>query len=428
MEKERKKEGLLKSASKLASASFLAQIISLVALPFISRAYSKEDIGVAGIVMTLATLLSFLASGSYGQAIVISRRHVAQLLLPASLCYSFFLSILLGVLLFLLRGALAAFLPTGSGFAQILPYWYWVPFLVFFLSAYMILAGYANHQQRYGRLALANLWQSGTTNGMKVGLGLLGASSATALITSSTIGGVAGLATLFGVKSRSTPSPHITARRMKLALYYNRNFPLYSSPMMLVNSLVATLLIVALPRWYGLAELGLITMASQVTSRPLSLVTEAFSRVYCRDFAGRVAERKPLLPVFWRFARYFFIVVLPASILLYALMPWLVTFLLGDKWQDLVPIVRAMIPFLALGSINSIFNFLPEIFRKQRRLLVAYLLILFYQFLLLVLIASNASFSLFYTLYYKLVLVVPVLFMVWLYCFMVRYDKALHTK
>ena len=154
--------------------------------------------------------------------------------------------------------------------------------------------------------------------------------------------------------------------------------------MMLVNSLAATLLIVALPSWYGLAELGLITMASQVSSRPLSLITGAFSRVYCRDFACRVTERRPLLPAFWRFTRYFLLVITPIAILLYLFMPWLVKFVLGGKWGELVPIIRAMIPFLCLGVMTSIFNFLPEIFRKQKKLLIAYLIILSYQFLSLI--------------------------------------------
>lgn len=428
MEKAISKEGIIKSASKLASASFLAQLISLAALPIISRAYSKEAIGIAGIVMTLSTLLSFLASGSYGQAIVISRQYVARLLLPASLCYCFICSLVVAFFMLIFKEFIAPSLPISSGFSHVATYWYWIPFLVFFLSAYMVLSGYANHQKKYGRLAFSVLCQSGATNGIKVGLGLYGASSATALIASSTAGGLLGIYALSCFKPKQSSRLHLTPKRMRLALAYNKDFPLYSSPMMLVNSLAATLLIVALPSWYGLAELGLITMASQVSSRPLSLITGAFSRVYCRDFACRVTERRPLLPAFWRFTRYFLLVITPIAILLYLFMPWLVKFVLGGKWGELVPIIRAMIPFLCLGVMTSIFNFLPEIFRKQKKLLIAYLIILSYQLLLLILLASNMGFSDFYGLYYKLVLVVPILFILWLYLFMMRYDKELKKE
>lgn len=420
-----KRYPILQSVSKLAGASILAQIVSLMALPFISRLFEKEMIGLAGIVMTISTLLSFLASGNYGQAIVIAKQNSSKVLLRGGMLYAFFFSLLL-FFLFYLFGRSSIFsniLWQGDSLSRVKEYWGVIPWVVFVLSIYMLLAGYANQKRAYSRLAFAQFIQSAVGNGFKVGLGFMGFISASSLIFSSALGVfVASLALLpfflFFEK-------RITLPRIKKTLLYYRNFPLYSSPMMLVNSLVASLTIILLPRWYGLAEIGLIAMAAQVSSRPLSMVTEAFSRVYCKDFAERVSHRKLLFPLFKRFMILFVGIVLPMAILLYLVMPYLVSFLLGNKWQEVTPIIRAMIPYLSLGSLVSIFNFLPEIFNQQRRLLFAYLLILVYESLLLYFLASRLEFQQFYSLFYLLMLLAPLLFMGWLYTFIARYDKSL---
>lgn len=146
--------------------------MSFLVLPIVGRIYPKEAIGLAGVVMTYSTLLSLLASGNYGQAIVIAKPYTSRILLRAALLYSFSFSLIIALFFVFFSGFIVSIIPPDSSFHQVVAFRYWIPIIVFLLTAFMALSGFANQHRKYDRLSLAFLLQSLSVNGLKIGLGL----------------------------------------------------------------------------------------------------------------------------------------------------------------------------------------------------------------------------------------------------------------
>lgn len=62
--------------------------------------------------------------------------------------------------------------------------------------------------------------------------------------------------------------------------------------------------------------------------------------------------------------------VVPTFAILYFVLPSLTEWLLGDGWSVAGSYIRIMLPWVAMNSIASSINFIPDVFKRQRGLLV----------------------------------------------------------
>ena len=106
----------LKDVMKLSSFSVLGQIVTVAALPFITRLYTPEDFGNYSLLVTVVSLAGVIASGMYHRAVMVAHDEVeADCLVLLSLALAFFAGLLVYGLSYVL-GSLTAKPSTASTF------------------------------------------------------------------------------------------------------------------------------------------------------------------------------------------------------------------------------------------------------------------------------------------------------------------------
>src|SRR5690554_7483720 len=95
------KSELLKSALVLSSGTILAQGISYVLMPFITRLYTPEDFGEFGMIMRIVAFLAVVGAGRYEFAIPLPKKdehafHIYRLTLRI-LVWTVSLSLIAGI-------------------------------------------------------------------------------------------------------------------------------------------------------------------------------------------------------------------------------------------------------------------------------------------------------------------------------------------
>ena len=192
-----------------------------------------------------------------------------------------------------------------------------------------------------------------------------------------------------------------------------------------IDYLLGSLLVLLLPQQFGMQEIGWITMAIMLASRPLQVISDGVSGVYFHRTSEMVNARHPLMPMVKTFLYRWFLVATPLALLLFFLLPWMVGILLEATYAPTAKIIRLMLPMLLFRVPCTIFNILPDVLRKQRTHM-------WIQIGLLVGQLGVLSFSLYYGLsfaelllfYYGSVTLLLVSYGIWLLYITKQYDRT----
>lgn len=395
--------------AKLLGSVTLVQAIGFVLLPLLSRYYTKEDYGILGTIMAIVGLTTLMANGRYDQAIFVAPiggriRLLRMLGIGINLALTLVLTLLCLV---------APYFLAGTSYERILPYLFIVPLTTLCSGLFSILAATANAYGQYGTLGIAGIIQGYLNNGLKVLCGYLSMGVWGFALAFNT--GLAAAAAFCGVRNPVLWLRSVTWRRLLVAAHHYRSFPKFTIGQGVVGILIASLLPLMLPNYYTTEQIGLITMLYMITRRPVQVYSDAASRVYARRMVEAHELGNAFLPEMNRLS----LRILAVSVLVWVVFPWfadsLITAVLGDQWTELGSIITHMIPFLGMMSLIYIFEFIPDVVKRQRDYWLWQSTRLVAEILLIVCLAPRMAFVPFLQTYFYFSTFTYVLLFVWFY-------------
>lgn len=265
---------ILRAISTLASGTAFAQLLSICALPLVTRLYTPQDLGVIASFITLVTLPAVIACLRYETAIALPpAESTARQLLVISLIAAAVFSCLAGIILWMDQGILAGWLntPDISGYLWLIPFGI---FLSAALSAFQFLA---IRNQKYLGVAQSRILQSVTNLGLQLGLGYTGYGSK-GLIAAFMTSTLVGCMSLFG--RFKLHAPDVTRGSLWATASAYKNFPLFSSPEALASAAGNQIPILLIAASASTSEAGFLLLASRAVSSPIQIVGMAISQVY----------------------------------------------------------------------------------------------------------------------------------------------------
>lgn len=353
---------LVRNSARLLSANVVAQAIGLLVYPILTRMYSPEDFGLLNLFMSIGGIFVLISTADYQNAIVLPKEdHRARALVQ--LC---------GCLLLAMVAVLVLSIPFSNPIARLFKApnlaccWWLMPLYVGGLSGWAILSNYYIRRKSFRRISVYQMSQSVLNAGGKLGFGALGFLSGgmivssilapiLAILVSLFKGGRALLSDLFRIDK---PALHAESRAY-------RNFPLYSMPRSLVNTLSGNLPFLLLTPLFGLTELGYFGMAFTLSFRPIQIIVQSIYQVLFQRTAQLVNDKKQIGYLIYKYVVYSFCFLIISFSLLYFILPWLTVLLLGNSWYVSGEYIRILLPWLLLVCITTSINFIPDIFSKQ---------------------------------------------------------------
>lgn len=324
---------LWKGVFILGSGTALAQVISIIFTPFITRLYLPSDFGILGIYSAILTILIAFASLRYEFAIPLPKEQnkAAHIVM---LC--FIIIIILSIIIILFLFFFGEYLIQILKFPDENPY-IWLILLGFFgAGIYQILNYWAIRQRDYPRITHTKINQSIGGSVSKLIFGVLGFGP-TGLIFGHIISNIAGIWTFIDAirKKDCEHFKEISISDIKNAAREHRDFPIYAAPATLVFAISLQIPVFMLTLMYDIQIVGWYTLAYQMLALPVTLIAGSLAQVFYGEAATGIRENPAILkPLYLDTTKKLILISLPAIFIPTLLAPLLFPIIFGDLWRE----------------------------------------------------------------------------------------------
>lgn len=370
MEFKNKLSSILKGKSSraillLASGSILAQLITLICSPIITRLYSPAQMGDYTFIITIVSLFAVIVNARY-DAVIVSAKDDYEVAL---------LSIISWIIAFILTMIItlgSIFIVNNSNsykhISSSLILWVFPLLLIYGITN--VLNGYNNRYKEYRIMSDVHVVRMGGQNIITIILGFF-RMGPLGLIIGQVLGNI------LGIKRQSVTVlknidkfKSIQKKDVMDTLKAYKDQPIYSVPASFVNALSYSMINFLIGLVFGMNSLGLYSISYRILGLPLGIFSANISKVYYSNASSEKQETGN----FWNSTKK---TILFASIIsffmvagLILLSPIVFSIVFGNEWKEAGVYVQILAPMFGLrlivGSIG--FNFIVA--RKQRTELI----------------------------------------------------------
>ncbi|NLB53466.1 MAG: oligosaccharide flippase family protein [Syntrophomonadaceae bacterium] len=263
----------------LVSGTSLAQIITILASPIITRQYTPEDVGVFALYLAILQFITIVVNWRYEVSIVLpaADREAVNLLV---------LSLFIGLFMSLAGGLTVAV--CGSGISHILTapalaHWLWfMPLSLLAISVYQSLDAWNLRRQYFKRLAARAVTQSTITAATQITVGQIWHPGPPGLIGGGILGqsaAAARLAWLFFQDEKQLLKEEVNKGEIKRLAREYRRYPFYSSWSGLMNTASVLIPNFILGIFFTPAVVGFYALGQRILFAPMDLVGQAIFKV-----------------------------------------------------------------------------------------------------------------------------------------------------
>lgn len=352
-----------RNVGKLLSANVFAQALGLLVYPILTRIYSPEDFALLNLFASIAAVLVLFTTAEYHYAIVLPKEaRKARALVHWCI-----------ILLLAITGFLVLSIPFAGYIADVfnaptLANWWWMmPLLVAVLGGWNILNYWYIRKAAFTRVSGYQITQSLFSATGKIGFGALGwlqGGMILAIVIAPLISLI--ISASLAWKSYLKELLVVSRAEIKSVIKEYANFPKFSLPRALVNSVGISLPVWLLTPHFGLAKVGYLSLATMAAFVPLNIIARACYQVMYQKVAEKVQRQEPIQSIILRFVIFATIIMMVGLAVIYIFVPQLVTFLFGAGWIESAYIIRRLLPYLLLVPVCGTICFISDVFAKQK--------------------------------------------------------------
>lgn len=351
-----RKSRFIKDLSIVAGGIATAQIITVVFSPFITRLYGPEAFGLLGVFNSVVTIIVPIASLAYSHAIVISDSdHDARLLVKLSFSITAGIFIITIVIMFLFHQQIADII----GFYAAAAYLFLIPLVIFMASGEQILKQWLIRKKQFKSISGISIIHSATAGILKSGFGYIHAVAPVLLI----LNAISQILHTFLLWLRAAPTLLINRqdytrsipaadKSIKEIAHHYRDFPLYRSPQVFINSVSQNLPTIMLAALFGPVPAGFYAISRRVLKLPSMLIAKSVGTVFLPRIAEAAHRGEILQPYIIKATGGLALTgIIPFSIVV-VFGPWLFGFVFGSEWVTAGEYARWLAVWLYFAFIN----------------------------------------------------------------------------
>ena len=323
---------LIGNVLKLAFGSLAARVISLAAVPVLTRIYAPVEMGLLAQFVATVLLVSPLLALRFPVALPLpGGDRAASALVGLSLCLTGIMTGLLAVLVAL--GDKEFFNATGLG---VLYPWRWILLAAILGTAlYELFQFWAIRRQHMAAVARTQIVQSLAGNGAKLSFGFADFGAA-GLIVGQLVQQSAGSLSLLRqfLLDITQVRTMFRMRRMRAAASRYSKFPMLRLPSQFLLVLGSQIPVLVVARLFGDATTGQLSLAVTVLAVPVGILTQAIGNAFYSEIArvwNHAPEQVGLLTLRVSI-RLLLVAIVPSGAVL-SFGPPLFAFLFGEEWR-----------------------------------------------------------------------------------------------
>lgn len=332
----------------LIGGTSIAQCISIIIAPVLSRIYVPEDFANLALYMSILGILCGFSNLAYHLAIPLPEDdYVSRQLL--FLC--FFLQTVMALLLILVVAFLRFEFFYPRGWESLYRYRLLIPLGFWGSGVYLALFNYTLRQRRFKTLSQTSITQKLWGSSVSVIGGLLGLRPLS-LLVGQMLALSAGSLRLFKDLIKDSHFFSVSYAEIVKSMVRYKNFPLYQNWGSLIDTLNANLPALLLMKFYSPETVGLYAFSLRILQFPLSFVGSAVANVFFQR--GSVAFRENKLGILTEHYSCLLIVLSTFPFLFFGFVaPDLFEFFFGGIWREAGVIASILCFFLWAQFISS---------------------------------------------------------------------------
>lgn len=358
----------------LMTGTSIAQSIPIAISPILTRIYTPEDFGVFALYISIASLLSVMATGRYELAIMLPKKdEEASHLVVLSVFIAFLISLLSFAFICVFNPEITSIL----GNEEISSWLYLIPLSILLTGLYQSFNYWNNRQKRYKTLAISKVSQSSASGTTNLSLGFLSFGSS-GLILGSLIGQAVGSFILIRLALLKEKKIFQNIQRLKLValLKKYKSFPLINSLNAVIDQLRISGISILIAKVFSASYLGQFSLAWKMVQVPITLVSSSLSQVFYQKMSS--IDKKDIYPLLNIYLKKAVLIGLPIFIGIYFFAVDIFSFVFGNNWILAGEIASFLSPWLFFNFLSSPMAHVFIVLNKQEvilRVSIVYMLI-----------------------------------------------------
>jgi O-antigen/teichoic acid export membrane protein len=362
LKKLKPKSEFSRNVLTLMTGTTIAQAIPIAISPILTRIYTPEDFGMFALYMSVASILSVVATGRYELAIMLPKKDEdAVNIVALSILISFFVSFMALLIVFIFNAQITNLL----GNPEISSWLYFIPITVLLTGIYQSFNYWSNRKKQYKRLAMSRVIQSGTTATTNLGIGFGGVGGSGLIL-----GGVFGQGVATAILGRLVIQKDIKVfqkvKRLKMFALARRyvKFPKFDIPSSLIYAVYSNMAIIFFTKFFEASVSGFYFFANRILRTPFSFFISAFSDVFYQKLS-KTKDYKEIANEINQFSlKIFKITFLPFLFIVYSSY-FYVEPIFGEKWRELYLYIDIFALPIYIGLLLAPYGHVLKIINRQ---------------------------------------------------------------
>lgn len=340
------------AVSKLVSGAIGAQIINLLAMPIITRAYTPEALGQLNIYVSSSLILSFIMPVGFQLAMPLAKDDKEVKSIESITFYS---SMSICILLVALIWGIKANIDSFEFINNIGYLVYLIPIGAMLQGWSTVSENYCYQSDRYNLPPISNVTQSLINNGLKIILSKLYATSAALIISTFS----AYVTRFFVIKislllcgEKNKIKKEFGIGEIEIINKY-KDFPKYRLPQMFINTFSQHMPLYFLGYFFSNSIVGFFGIANTVLALPISLLGTSISNVLYPKFAKKIEAKGSICSDIVKAMLIISAIALVPFLILALYSSDIFGLVFGDNW-------RTAGQYASCLAVNSYFMFLSR--------------------------------------------------------------------
>lgn len=359
------KKSFIKNVLTLMTGTIIAQIISFLLMPILTRIYFPEDFGVYALFLSFSSVLSIIIAGSYEYAIILPKDRIeATNLLVLCIGLSGIISLGIFILFIFMGQELLSYIRRPDLFLYLLL----TPIYMWGLSINQAFYYWFNRESLFSIMSKSRLLLVISNNflGIVIGANILG--SPIGLVLGNILGQIITNIYIINkfISYISINKELISINKLILQAKRYKNFPRFSMPGNVINNISQQLPIFLMGFFYGENVVGYFSMGQRCINAPLSVLSQSIGDVFREKASKQYASNGECKLLFDKLIKVLVLLSIVPLITLLIFAPDLFAIYFGVEWREAGIYTQILVPMYFLKVIASPLSNMSIIAEKQR--------------------------------------------------------------
>lgn len=346
------------SITTLATGSVLAQLITVLCSPILTRLFTPAEMGAYTYLLSFGTIFLGVINAKYNMAVVVEqdKRNVFALIK---------LSIIIGLIITILGSAIFV------GYNAIFNKTFKIDevlFIFFLLLSYAlieVLTAYNNREKEYKIMASVSVIRSFFQNIGAVILGFFKVGKL-GLIIPYVVGQYMGVGRQGKtLKNNIKDIKSVTKDELKAVMVKHKRQPLFSAPAALANNFSYSSITIFLKTIFGNTFVGFYSISVTLLGMPLSLISGNVSKVFFESAVKEYNQTGEYTKSFKKVFLFQLALAIPMVLIMYFFGPPICAFVFGSEWRVAGDYIQILAPMFGIRFIVTTLSAALIIVNKQ---------------------------------------------------------------